>query len=158
MMGFADFICFDAIVPELEANDRNGVIAELVCALSKAGKLSKKSCTAITKSVITRENEASTGMGKGVAVPHVKHSSVKKVFAAIGQSSAGIDFSALDKQLVHSVILLVSPNGDADMHLKAMETIFGHLQKEKFLSFLRQARTVEEIEDLLKEADTNPSL
>ena len=157
-MGFADFICFDAIVSEFEANDRDGVIAELVNALAKAGKISKKNCSAIIKSVIDREGEASTGMGKGVAVPHVKHSSVKKVFAAVGQSSAGIDFSALDKQLVHSVILLVSPNGDAEMHLKAMETIFGHLQKDKFLSFLGQAKTVAEIGDLLKEADTNPSL
>ena len=78
--------------------------------------------------------------------------------AAIGQSSTGIVFSALDKQPVYSVILLISPNDDAGMHLKAMETLFGHLQKDKFRSFLRHSKTVEEIEDLLREADGNPSL
>ena len=116
-MNFTDFVCFDATIPELKANDRNSAIAELVSALNKTGKLSKRNFEATTKAIISRENEASTGMGKGVAVPHVKHSAVKNVVAAIGQSSAGIDFSALDKQPVHSIILLVSPNDNAETHL-----------------------------------------
>ena len=99
-MRFADFVCFEAIVPELQAKDRNGVITELASALGKAGKLGDGDCKKITRAVIKRENEASTGMGKGVAVPHVKHPAVKDVIATIGQSSTGIDFSALDIQPV----------------------------------------------------------
>jgi len=97
-------------------------------------------------------------MGKGVAVPHVKHPAVKDVIAAIGQSSMGIDFVALDKQPVYSVILLISPADNPDRHLQAMESIFRHLQKEKFRKFLRQAQNAEQIEDLIREADENPSL
>jgi len=157
-MKFADFICFKAVVPELQATDRNGVIAELVSSLDKAGALGKGNCEEITKEVIKRETEASTGMGKGVAVPHVKHSAVKDVVAVVGQSDVGIDFSSLDKQPVYSVVLLISPVDNPDRHLQAMENVFRHLQREKFRKFLRQCRTVEQVEDLLIEADENPSL
>jgi mannitol/fructose-specific phosphotransferase system IIA component (Ntr-type) len=157
-MKFADFVCFEAIIPELKATDREGVIAELVWALDKAKRLKRGSRDEIVNAVIKRENEASTGMGKGVALPHVKHSAVKDVVAAVGKSSVGIDFSALDKQPVYSVILLVSPVDNPDRHLQAMESIFRQLQQEKFRKFLRQAGTAAQIEDLLKEVDENPSL
>lgn len=157
-MKFADFVCFEAIISELQASDRDGVIAELVASLDKAGELDKGTCKEITKAVIKRESEASTGLGKGVAVPHVKHKAVDKVIAVVGRSESGVDFSALDKQPVHSIILLISPVDNPDQHLMAMESIFRHLQQEKFRRFLRQCRTVEQIDDLLREADDNPTL
>ena len=157
-MKFTDFVCFEAIVPQLEAQERDGVIKELVLALDKAGKLGKGNRDNIIKAVIKREKEASTGMGKGVAVPHVKHPVVKDVVAAVGQSNAGIDFSSLDKQLVYSVILLVSPADDPDKHLQAMECVFRHLQQEKFRKFMRQSESAKQIEELLREVDENPSL
>lgn len=156
-MKFEEFVCFDATVPELQSQDRNGAIAELVSALTQAGHLPAASSAEITKAVIKRENEASTGMGKGVAIPHVKHRVVKDVVAVVGQSSPGIDFAALDEQPVYAVILLISPVDDPDKHLQAMENVFKHLQNEKFRKFLRQSRTPEALEDLLKEADENPS-
>ena len=157
-MKISDFVCFKALVPELESQDRDSVITELVSSLDKAGRLGKGNCREIIKAVIKREKEASTGMGKGIAVPHIKHPAVKNVVATIGLSSAGIDFSALDKQPVHSVILLISPADDPDSHLQAMESIFKHLHNERFRSFLRQCRSAEHIEDLIKEADESPSL
>ncbi len=157
-MRFADFVCFDAVIPELEAKDRDGVIAELVSALDKAKRLGRNNSEGIVKAIIKRENEASTGIGKGVAVPHVKHSVVKDVVATVGRSSTGIDFDSLDKQPVYSVILLISPADNPDKHLQAMESIFRHLQQEKFRKFLRQSQSSGEIEDLLREADENPSL
>lgn len=155
-MKFADFVCFKAAIPELQARDRDGAIAELVSSLGKAGKLGKGNRKDVIKAVMKRENEASTGMGRGIAVPHVKYKAVKDVVAVIGQSSAGIDFSSLDKQPVYSVILLISPVDNADKHLQAMESIFKHLQHEKFRKFLRQCRSAAQIEDLLREADENP--
>jgi mannitol/fructose-specific phosphotransferase system IIA component (Ntr-type) len=157
-MNFADFVCFEAIIPELNSRDRDGVITELITALDKAGKIGKGNCQKIIRSVIRRENEASTGMGKGVAVPHIKHEAVKDVVAAIGQSNSGIDFRSLDKQPVYSVVLLISPKDNPDRHLEAMEKVFRHLQQEKFRKFLRQSRTAEQIKDLLLEADEKPFL
>lgn len=157
-MRFEEFVCFEAMIPELKAADREGSIEELVCSLEKNGKLGKDDKKNIIKAIIKRENEASTGMGKGVAVPHVKHKTAKNVIGVVGQSSAGIDFFALDKQPVHTILLLISPLDDPDKHLQAMENIFRHLQQEKFRKFLRQCRTSEQIEDLLREADEDPSL
>jgi mannitol/fructose-specific phosphotransferase system IIA component (Ntr-type) len=157
-MKFADFVCFKAVIPQLKTTDRDGAIVELVTSLDKAAKLGKGNREKIIQAVIKREKEASTGMGKGVAVPHAKHPGVKKLVAVVGLNSSGIDFAALDKQPVYSVILLVSPVDEPDKHLQAMENIFKHLQNEKFRKFLRQCQTAEQIEDLLREADENPSL
>jgi len=156
-MKFADFICFDAIIAELKAVDRDGVIAELVTALAEAGKLKGCKQRDVIKAVIDRENEASTGIGKCVAVPHVKLAGIEDFFAAVGNSSTGIDFSSLDKQPVHSVILLVSPTDKVDKHLQVMERIFKYLQQENFRRFLRQSESIEQIKDLFIEADEKPS-
>lgn len=152
-MKFAEFVCFDATVPQLQADSRDEAITELVEALEKAGKLKKRIAKDIAKAIIKRENEASTGMGKGVAIPHVKHKSVENVIGVVGLSGAGIDFFALDKQPVHSVILLVSPVDDPDKHLQAMENIFRNLQQEMFRKFLRQCGDAEQVKDLFIEAD-----
>jgi mannitol/fructose-specific phosphotransferase system IIA component (Ntr-type) len=156
-MKFEEFVSFKATVAELQAKDRDEAITELVAALVAAGKIPTESGKDVTRAVIKRENEASTGMGKGVAVPHVKHPAVKNVVAAVGHSSAGIDFAALDEQPVYSIILLISPLDNPDKHLQAMENIFRHLQKERFRKFLRQCRTPDALQDLLREADENPS-
>ncbi len=157
-MKFRDIVCFESTIAELQASDRDGAIVELVSALDEADSLGEGKCKEIVKEVIKREKEASTGLGKGVAVPHVKYKAVKDVFAAIGQSSTGIDFFALDKQPVFSIILLISPADEPDKHLQAMESIFKHLQYERFRKFLRQCRTTKQVEDLLIEVDEDPSL
>jgi len=154
-MRFSDFVCLDAIIPQLKASDRDGAIAELVSALADAGKIGTAKPGNITEAVIKRENEASTGIGKGVAVPHVKHSAISQVVAAVGCSTEGIDFSSLDKQPVYSVILLLSPADSADKHLQAMENIFRNLQKDDFRSFLRQAQTTEQIKEAIFDTNEN---
>jgi len=155
-MKIADVICAKAIIPRLKAVKRDDSIRELVSILDKAGKIGKDNAADIAKAVIKRENEASTGIGKGVAVPHIKNKAVKKIVAAIGISATGIDFSALDKQPVYTVILLISPV-EGDQHLQAMEAIFENLQNDNFRKFLKQSETAEQIKELLVEADQNPS-
>ncbi len=152
-MKFSDFVCLDAIVPELEAGDRDAVIIELVGALEKAGRFQDGKANAIARAVIKRESEASTGIGKGVAVPHVKHPAVKDVIATVGISQAGIDFCSLDEKPVYSVILLISPADDPDKHLGAMEKIFKYLQQDKFRRWLRHSQSAAQIQELLKDAD-----
>ncbi len=156
-MKLSDFIVAEAIIPELQSTDRNGVIRELVESLKKYGKVAAGDVEAIVRAVIQRENQGSTGFGKGVAVPHAKHSAAKKMVATIGRSSAGVDFAALDRAPVYSVVLLLSPQDHPDEHLQAMESIFRHLQQDNFRRFLRQADSVEAIVDLIEEADGSPS-
>jgi mannitol/fructose-specific phosphotransferase system IIA component (Ntr-type) len=152
-MKLSDIICFDAIVAQLTATDRNTAIEELINALHKKKKLGKADPKVLTRAVIQREDEASTGIGKGVAVPHVKHPDVPRMVAVVGCSAAGIDFSSLDKQPVYTIFLLLSPTSNPDKHLQAMEAIFKNLQNDDFRRFLRQAQNAQEIIETIKDSD-----
>lgn len=153
-MKLIDFVATDAILPDLQSTGRDDVIRELVDALIAAGAAPKNLRDELVKEIIDREKHGSTGFGKGVAVPHVKHAKIKKMAAAIGVSQKGIDFNALDKAPVYSVVLLLSPKDKPDEHLQAMENIFSNLQKDTFRRFLRQASSRKDIEELIHEADT----
>lgn len=155
-MKLTDFIVQSAIVPSLSATDRNGAIREVVKSVCDASGIPPESAETIAKAVIARENQGSTGFGKGVAVPHVKHALVPKIMATIGRSPAGLDFAALDRAPVYTIVTLLSPPDNPDGHLQAMESIFRHLQRDNFRRFLRQAETVDAIWDLIKEADETP--
>src|SRR5213592_2632868 len=100
-MKLREFIVADAIVPELAATDRDGAIRELVTSLSGAGALPAESVDEVVAALIKREQNGSTGFGKGVAVPHVKHGKVRRMSGTIGRSANGIDFAALDHQPVY---------------------------------------------------------
>ena len=153
-MKLMDFIVADAIVAELAATDRDGVLRELVTSLATAGALPAEAVDDVVAALIKREQNGSTGFGKGVAVPHVKHAKVKKMAGTIGRSGPGVDFAALDHQPVYSVFLLLSPENQPQQHLQAMNIVFSNLQKDMFRRFLRQAATREAIAELLDEADS----
>jgi len=156
-MKMKDFVVRDAILANLESADRNGVIKELVGALVKAGALQRDDSDAVVRAITEREKQGTTGFGKGVAVPHIKHAKVPRMMAAIGRSAGGIDFAALDRAPVYAVVLLCSPADKPDEHLQAMESIFRHLQRDNFRRFLRQSETSQAILELIEEADELPA-
>ena len=119
-----------------------------------AGAVKPAMVDELAKAVIKREKKGSTGFGHGVAAPHVKTPDVQRVFAAVGISTGGLEFQALDKQLVHVVFLLLSPEEKPEEHIDAMECIFGVLTQDKFRRFLRQAKNAAEVWALLEEADS----
>src|SRR3954466_10516013 len=131
-MKLRDFIVNDAVTPELEATDRNGALRELVTALAGAGALPEDAVEEIVAALIKREQNGSTGFGKGVAVPHVKHAKVSRMVGTVGRSAEGVDFAALDHQPVYSIVLLLSPAPSdekskaaaAQQHLAAMNAVF----------------------------------
>src|SRR5205814_1337784 len=133
--------------------DRDGAIRELVTSLAKAGAMPESSVDEVVTALIKREQNGSTGFGKGVAVPHAKHAKVKQMAGTIGRSEAGIDFAALDHQPVYSIVLLLSPENQPQQHLQAMNAVFNNLQKDTIRRFLRQSATRQAIVDLLDEAD-----
>lgn len=152
-MKLTELVLNDAVIADLQSAERDDVIEELVGALIDAGAASESLKSMLIEEILKREKNGSTGFGKGVAVPHVKHDDIPKMAAAIGVSRGGVEFNALDKQPVYSIFLLLSPRNQPDEHLQAMETIFSNLQKDRFRSFLRQAQNKEDILDLLGEAD-----
>lgn len=152
-MKLNDIIVRDAVVAQLAASERDDVIAEMVDALVAAGIATPEVRDELVRSILDRERKGSTGFGKGVAVPHVKHKSVTKMCATIGLSQRGIDFNALDRQPVYTVFLLLSPEDRPEDHLLAMEVIFKNLSNERFRRFLRQATAPADVLTLIDEAD-----
>src|SRR5690606_25094149 len=152
-MKLRDFIVSEAIVPNLQSDSRDDVIRELVTSLAGAGAIAEDAVEEVVAALIKREQTGSTGFGKGVAVPHVKHARVQKMVGTVGRSAGGIDFAALDHQPVYSIVLLLSPENQPQQHLQAMNIVFSNLQQDTFRRFLRQSETREAIVELLDEAD-----
>ncbi len=102
-----------------------------------------------------REELGSTGIGRGVAVPHTKHPSVQRLVGTVAVSGEGIDFNSLDGEKVQLFFLLISPPDRPGDHLRALENISRQLRDETFCKFLKQAATADDIRQLLDEADNN---
>ena len=152
-MKLGEFLIPSAFVPQLAAEDKEGVVRELVQALVRAEALPNTRVPALVKALLERERLGSTGIGKGIAVPHAKHRSVKRVVGTVGLRAQGLDFAALDGEPVYVFFLLLSPLSSAAEHLAALGLISQALKHETFCSFLRQARNQQDLLDLLQEAD-----
>jgi nitrogen PTS system EIIA component len=154
-MKFGDFVSGESIRAQLRAEDKEGAIREMIDALLEAGKLASGEVESIVKAIMKREELGSTGIGRGVAVPHAKHSSVQRLVGTVAVSSDGIDFNSLDGEKVQLFFLLISPPDRPGDHLRALENISSQLRDETFCRFLKQARTADDIRQLLDEADNN---
>jgi len=152
-MKLRDIVVEGAILPDLQSARRDQAIEEMFDALVEAGAIKQSQRNEFRDAVIKREQRASTGLGHGVAVPHVKHEDVDDLRVAIGISRSGVDFNALDRKPVYSIFLLLSPADRPEDHLDAMQAIFENLSKETFRRFLRQATSVDDVLTLLREAD-----
>lgn len=152
-MKLATLIPAGAIVARLTSAERDAAITELIDTLIGCGAAPEHLRQELVSRVLEREVRGSTGFGRGIAVPHVKHKNVTRMAAAVGLSQPGIDFNSVDKQPVYSVFLLVSPSDQPEEHLHAMEVIFRNLSKETFRRFLRQAQSSEDVRTLIEEAD-----
>jgi fructose-specific phosphotransferase system IIA component len=154
-MKFGDFIEFKAISADLQAKDKESVIKELIEGLVQASRIKSDDQKSIIAAVMKREDLGSTGIGRGVAVPHTKHPSVDRLVGTVGLSREGLDFNSLDGEKVQIFFLLVSPPDRPGDHLRALENISRKLRDDTFCRFLRQARTAVDIRQLLEEADNN---
>ena len=123
--------------------------------MQEAGKIAANEVDSIVKAVMKREELGSTGIGRGVAVPHTKHPSVDRLVGTVGVSPGGVDFDSLDGEKVQLFFLLISPPDRPGDHLRALENISRQLRDETFCRFLKKAKTAEDIRQLLDEADNN---
>ncbi|MCA9130438.1 MAG: PTS sugar transporter subunit IIA, partial [Planctomycetales bacterium] len=137
-MKFSDFVSIKSICPDLTSIEKESVITELVDALQAAGDIKEGDRDDIIKAIMKREELGSTGIGRGIAVPHTKHPSVDKLVGTVGVSVQGVDFDSLDGEKVQLFFLLVSPPDRPGDHLRALENISRQLRDEKFCRFLKQ--------------------
>jgi PTS system nitrogen regulatory IIA component len=154
-MKFSDFVSVKAIRADLVALDKPSAISELVDSLSAAGEIQAADRDDIIKALLKREELGSTGIGRGIAVPHTKHASVERLVGTVGVSHEGVEFDSLDGNKVQLFFLLVSPPDRPGDHLRALENISRQLRDDSFCKLLKQAKTPEEILRLLVDADNN---
>lgn len=154
-MKFSDFVNIKAIKADLSSDDKPSVIQELVGSLTEAGAIDAGQQESIIDAIMKREELGSTGIGRGIAVPHTKHPSVSQLVGTVGVSHDGVDFDALDGEKVQLFFLLVSPPDRPGDHLRALENISRQLRDDTFCRFLKQSKTADDIKQLLEEADNN---
>lgn len=154
-MKFSDFVATDAIRSHVTAATKEGVIREMAQALVAAGRIAAGDLEGIVKAIMKREDLGSTGIGRGVAVPHTKHPSVSRLVGTVAVSPEGIEFESLDGEPVHLFFLLVSPPDRPGDHLRALENISRQLRDDGFCKLLKAAKGPIEIQNLLEEADSH---
>lgn len=154
-MKFVDFVSRDAIRTSIDVDDKEQVIRAMATALLEVGKISEDQHGSIVEAVLKREELGSTGIGRGVAVPHTKHPSVSELIGTVAVSENGVDFDSLDGEKVHLLFLLISPPDRPGDHLRALENISRQLRDDTFCRFLKQSKTPKDVWQLLEEADNN---
>jgi nitrogen PTS system EIIA component len=152
-MRMSDFVVRDAIIPELPATNKEGVIRAMVESLRAAGQFRGADLEDIIRAILKREFLGSTGIGRGVAIPHTKHNSVERLIGTVALSNKGIAFDSLDGEPVHVFVLLISPQDRPGDHLRALENVSRSLRDDNFVRALRAATTREEILALLDRAE-----
>jgi mannitol/fructose-specific phosphotransferase system IIA component (Ntr-type) len=153
-MKLVDLFPQSMMLLDMKARDKKSAIKEMLTHLVSAGKLKEEIARKAEKAVHKREGQGSTGIGKGLAIPHAKGCSfldgVQGVFA---RSRQGIPFESVDGGMVTVLFLVISSEEEADRHLLVMKKVAMLHRDEKTLRFLATSATAEGVTEILKEID-----
>ncbi len=140
-----------AIKVRLKSRRKREVIEELVSLLTGMGKVEAPG--KVVEELLKREKISSTGIGGGIAIPHVLSDFVRQTTMAFGRSEEGIQFDAMDKQPVYLFFLLLGPKGHQSEHLKLLSKLSRLLKHEQFVKALLKAETTDEVLSIIKEQE-----
>jgi mannitol/fructose-specific phosphotransferase system IIA component (Ntr-type) len=149
-MKLANLLGLSHILPALQSTERSQAIEELLNHLMGIEALECDWRSEILDSLYNRENIISTGVGAGIAIPHAFSDHVKDVVAVFGRSEYGIDFKSSDGELVHFIILFISPRALYHKHLQALAAIARIFTQPNTRSHLLGAVTAEELHSLFR--------
>ena len=150
-MRLMDFVSFPNVAPSLEITNKKELLAKLIDMLQRSGKIGDPA--PLLKSLLAREKIMTTGIGRGIAVPHAVSPEVKEQTIALARIPDGADFDSLDRAPVYFVFLLVGPLEAAGSHLKTLARISRLIQHTNFIESIKRAETAEEIIQILAEED-----
>lgn len=131
------------ILPNLEANNKAEILQKLVSTLEP--KVSDEQLDKIYDAVIEREKIMSTGVGKGLAIPHGKTAGIDQTYAAFAMLKNPVDYDAIDNEPVTMVFLLVGPQSSNSLHIKLLSRISRLMNNSEFREKLRDCSTSEDI-------------
>lgn len=160
-MKLANLLTADRIILEMSAGEHWPAIVELIDHLVASGSLAAELREEVLEALKTREEQVSTGVGHGVAIPHAFSEKLERVVAVLGRSRAGIDFESLDGKPVHFVILFLVPKKDYHLHLMTLAAIAKMFTNLEIRRRLAEAGGHQEILDIFagknRKAEANPS-
>jgi len=139
------------LVPQIQADNKDAALEELIALAQESGSFAKRSLKGMRKLLADREAIGSTGLGNGVAVPHVKTDDVKGATLVLARCRDGMEWQAIDGRPVHIVFLLVSKAGEAEQHLACLRWISTLARSSDFRRFLLDAEDEAGMRDLLTE-------
>ncbi|MBL8749188.1 MAG: PTS sugar transporter subunit IIA [Planctomycetes bacterium] len=140
-----------ALVADLAATNKDAALKELLSVAQAAGAFGTKATKGLHKRLVEREAVGSTGLGNGVAVPHVKGDEIEKVVLVLARAKKGLEWHAIDGRAVNILFLLASPKDDPDMHLQCLRWIATLARSADFRRFFLDARDDRAMRDLLRE-------
>ena len=142
-MQITDFLKKDAIKVGMKAKNKDEALKELLDLLVATGQVDNK--RKMLSVLREREDLGSTGIGQGLAIPHGKSDCAKALCSAFGVSKNGVNFDALDGERVHVFCLLVAPEQEAGLHLKALARVASLLKDRYFRRQLQNSRSSDEV-------------
>ncbi|NGP76866.1 PTS sugar transporter subunit IIA [Balneolaceae bacterium YR4-1] len=142
-MNIVSLLDKSTVIPDLKASSKKEVLNELISSLSS--KVDSDELDAIHQAVFEREKIMSTGVGKGLAIPHGKASGIKDNYAAFALLDSPVEYEAIDGQPVTMVFLLVGPQSSNSFHIKMLSRISRLMNNSEFRTELNDCKTAEEI-------------
>lgn len=150
-MKIRDLLAVESIDLNGKVNGKNEALDAMVALMAKSGKIND--VEKYRKGVYAREEEGTTGIGEGIAIPHCKSDAVSKPGLAAMVIKDGVDFDALDGGKVDLIFLIAAPNTEDNVHLDVLSKLSVLLMDENFTHGLRNAKTVEEFLSVIDQAE-----
>lgn len=145
------FVSDTVILEALAARTKSEALAEVLAAAVQAKLVAKKSTQTLLERLQAREKLGSTGIGNGVAIPHVKGDEIGQMGLVVARSVPGLEYDAIDARPVHTLFLLLAPTSRSQDHLAALRWISGLARDTDFRRFFLAAPSADAIRDLLLE-------
>lgn len=139
------------VLPNLEANDKAEILNRMISSLEHL--VSDGELDEIREAVFERERIMSTGVGKGLAIPHGKASGINQTYAAFAILEEPVEYEAIDSEPVNMVFLLVGPQASNSLHIKMLSRISRLMNNTEFRERLRECSTAEEIIEQFKKEE-----
>lgn len=150
-MKIRDLLAVESIELNGAAGSKKEVLDQMVALMAKSGKISD--VETYRKGVYAREEESTTGIGEGIAIPHCKSAAVTKPGLAAMVLKDGVDFDALDGEKVHLIFLIAAPDTEDNVHLDVLSKLSVLLMDESFTNGLKQAGSVDEFLKVIDQAE-----
>jgi PTS system nitrogen regulatory IIA component len=149
-MKICDVLHKEAILADLKAQNKKGILEELVAPVATIAKVQQEN---LVRVLLERERLGSTGIGGGIGIPHGKMKNLENLVLGYGLSRKGVDFESLDGKPAHIFFLLVTPENSTGLHLKLLARISRILKNETFKNKLLGAGDRDEIFAIIRDED-----